>query len=404
MTVTNIPSHIPPELVRDFDYFDMDGESDVFLRYKKLHDGPDIFYTPHYGGHWVVTRFEDMDSILFNAQDFSNRHSTVPKQPIRIPLAESDQPLHGDLRKLVQPFFTQQAVDQLEQDVRERTASLIQGFYEAGGCDFTKDFALIMPIHTVMKLLDLPLEDTPLMVEVADGVLHSTDHDFQVETYGRIFNYLSEKIIPQRKSNPGKDIISTILNGRVENGRALTNEEVLGLCCALIAAGVDTVGNMLSFITMFLARNPDYRRQLIDEPTLIRDAVEELVRRHSTGNFTRVVVHDMNYKGLHFKAGDIVMTPTTLAGIDERRYPDPLTVDFRREDKKHLTFGRGRHQCVGIFLARCELRVFLEEWLKRIPDFQIKQGEQPIVGPAKVNCVRYLPLTWPVANQGHIPG
>ena len=168
----------------------------------------------------------------------------------------------------------------------------------------------------------------------------------------------------------------------------------LGLCAALIAGGLDTVPNMLSFMTLFLARNPAHRQQLIDDPALVPDAVEELIRRHPIGNFVRVVIRDMEYKGLQFKAGEIVMTPTTLAGLDDRRYPDAMTVDFKREDKKHIAFGRGPHQCIGILLARCELRVFLAEWMKRIPHFAIKAGAQPITKAASVNHVLYLPLTW----------
>lgn len=393
----NVPEHVPAGLVRDFDYVDMQGETDVFERFKKLHEGPDIFYTPHYGGHWVVTRHQDMDHILFNAKDFSNRHSTIPRQPIRIPLAESDAPIHGDYRKLLQPFFIQNNVNVLEPRIRELTNSLIDGFYATGECEFTQDFALKMPIHITMNLMGLPLEDMSFMLSVSEAILHSVDPRQKAETYGKVFQYLAEKILPQRKANPGDDMISAIVHGRVDGGRATTDEETLGLCAALIAGGLDTVPNMLSFMAMFLARNPAHRQQLNDDPSLVPDAVEELIRRHHIGNFTRVVIRDMEYKGVQFKAGEIVMTPTTLAGIDERRYPDALTVDFKRADKKHIAFGRGPHQCIGLLLARCELRGFLAEWMKRIPHFAIKAGEQPVVAAAAVNHILHLPLTWKVA-------
>jgi len=104
----------------------------------------------------------------------------------------------------------------------------------------------------------------------------------------------------------------------------------------------------------------------------------------------------MEYKGVQLKAGDLILTPTAAAGIDPKRYADPYKVDFKRGDKRSLVFGRGPHQCIGSFLARTELRVFLQEWLKRIPDFSIKAGETPIAVPGKANGMRYLPLTWSV--------
>ena len=118
------------------------------------------------------------------------------------------------------------------------------------------------------------------------------------------------------------------------------------------------------------------------------------MRRHHVANVSRVATRDMEYKGVTIKEGDIVLTATSFAGVDEKHYPDAMTVDFDRADKKNLVFGRGPHQCIGSFLARTEIRVFLTEWLKRIPDFEVKQGETPVSLPGKANRVQYLPLTW----------
>ena len=136
------------------------------------------------------------------------------------------------------------------------------------------------------------------------------------------------------------------------------------------------------------------RRQLFENPALIPAAAEELIRRHQLTNLGRVVVRDVEYKDVQFKAGDFVLAIFALAGLDERRYPDPMTVDFNRADKKHLAFGTGPHQCIGSFLARTEIRVFLSEWLKRIPDFEVKSGDEPIMQLGKSSRVSYLPLTW----------
>ena len=393
---TNIPPHVPAELVRDFNYVDMQGETDIYERFKKLHQGPDIFFTPHHGGHWVVTRFADMEHILTHDEDFSSRHQTVPINPINVPLLESDGSLHDDFRNLLQPFFMPKSIGALERTATELTISLIDSFYDQGECDFTRDFAQKMPIIIVMNLLDLPSEDRPYLLQISDDMVRSANPQVQEAAFLRVFQYFAEKIIPARTANPGRDMVSAIIQGKVDGGRPPTDMEILGLCSLLIAGGLDTVASLLGFIAMFLAEHPAHRQQLIDDPVLTREALEELMRRYHITNIARTVVRDMDYKGVRFKAGDIVMTPLTLAGIDDRRYPDPMTVDFKRADKKHLLFGRGPHQCIGSFLARTELRVFLTEWLKRIPHFEIKPGERPICVPGKANGVRYLPLRWNV--------
>lgn len=397
MTGSNIPAHVPEALIRDYDYFEMGDDTDVYDRFARLHDGPDIFYTPHHGGHWVVTRYADLEHILSNAEDFSSRHQTIPVTPVHVSLIESDGELHQDFRKLLQPFFTPKHIGALEKVATDLTVSLIDGFHAKGECEFTQDFALRMPIIIVMSLCELPEEDTPYLIQIAEDMVRPGDLSVQEGAFARVFQYFAEEIIPARTANPGDDMISGMIHGKIDGGRSPTDMEILTLCALMTAGGLDTVASMLGFIAMFLARNPEYRHQLIDDPARLNTAVEELMRRFHIANIARTVAHDMNYGGVDFREGDLILTATSLAGIDERHYPDAMKVDFDRADKKHLVFGRGPHQCIGSFLARTELRVFLREWLKRIPDFEIKAGEQPIVVTGKVNRVQYLLLTWDVA-------
>jgi cytochrome P450 len=398
MPTAIIPPHVPSDLVRDFDFVDMRGEKDVYCHFGKLHDEPDIFYTPHHGGHWVATRFEDMDAILNNAADFSSVHQTVPPMPITLTLIEWDGKLHADARKVLAPFFGPKSVGSLETVARDLTVRLIDGFIDKGECEFIKDFALQMPIIIVMSLMDLPVEDTPYLMRISEDIVRSVNPDVQVAAFQRVAEYIAEKVLPLRRANPGNDIFSAILSARIDNGREFTEAEIISFGTVLVAAGLDTVASTLGFLTEFLATHPGHRKQLVDDPGLINDALEEIMRRFHLANIARVVAHDLEYKGISFKAGDCILIPTSAAGIDQRRYPDPFTVDFRRGDKRTLIFGRGVHQCVGSFLARTELRVFLHEWMQRIPDFSVKPGETPIAVPGKANCVRYLPLIWPVAK------
>ena len=395
MTGSQIPSHVPPELVRDFDYADMRGGTDVYAHFAALHAEPDFFYTPHHGGHWVASRFADMEAILTDNSAFSSRQQTVPPMPITLTLIEWDGELHAEARRVLVPFFSPKAVSNLEQVARDLTISLIGGFHDRGECDFVEEFALKMPIIIVMSLMGLPDDDTPYLMQISEDIVRSTDPEVQGAAFQRVFDYIANNVMPKRRAAPGNDILSAILGARIDGGRPFTDDEIISFGAVLIAAGLDTVASTLGFITQFLAENTAHRRALVEDHGLINDALEELMRRFHIANIARVVANDMEYKGLTFKAGDRILIPTSAAGIDENRYADPFTVDFHRGDKKTLVFGRGPHQCIGSFLARTELRVFLQEWLKRIPEFSIKPGESPVAVPGKANCLRYLPIVWP---------
>jgi len=160
-------------------------------------------------------------------------------------------------------------------------------------------------------------------------------------------------------------------------------------------AGLDTVSSGMGFMARFLAESPAHRRQLVEDPSLIPNAVEEMLRRFGVSTPSRQVSQDLEVAGVAMKAGDMVLMPVTLYGLDERVYPDPLSVDFRRKDASFsLVFGTGVHRCIGSFLARLELRIFLETWLERIPDFSIAPGQKPRARAGVVNSMLSLPLAW----------
>lgn len=397
MSNSPIPEHVPAKLVRDFNYADIGENRDIDAHFAALHAGPDIFYSPQHGGHWVVTRFEDMDHVLSTPGDFSSRHQSLPVNPIVIPLLEYDGVRHAELRQVLAPFFSPRSISDLEGISRRLTTKLIEGFYTDGECEFVSQFSQRMPIMILMNLLALREEDRPYLLKISEDIVRSADPATQNAAFARVGEYIATQVLPDRIANPGGDIFSAMLSARVDGGRPLTNEEIVGFGTLLIAAGLDTVASMLGFIAKFLAEHPSHRRQIVEDPAIINDALEEMMRRFHISNISRVVAHDLEYKGVQMRAGDLVLVPTTAAGIDERRFKDPFTVNFARGDKRTLVFGRGPHQCIGSFLARTELRVFLQEWTKRIPDFAIKEGAEPIAVPGKANGMRWLPLVWDVA-------
>jgi len=170
----------------------------------------------------------------------------------------------------------------------------------------------------------------------------------------------------------------------------------MSMASLLFFGGIDTVASELSFITLHLTRHPELRQRLIDEPAIIPRATEEFLRRFGLSNNARLIKQDFTYKGVPFKAGEMVLVCMDLSGIDERVYPDPMTVDFDREFIEHNTFGNGAHRCVGSPLARSEIQVFLEEFLPRIPDFEIDPARPPIHRAGMVPGLDQLHLRWKV--------
>jgi cytochrome P450 len=395
-----IPEHVPLHLVYDFDYLNMDsGETDAYAHWNKLHDGrPKISYTRRHGGHWIVSQYEDVAHVLSAYRDFSSIHQTIPKStPHRLPPSEYDPPEHQDFRKLIASFFSPKSIADLEIKARELTTSLIGRFRDRGACEFASEFALEMPIGIFMTIADLPEKDRLYLIDLAGAITRPQSIEKRLEAFQNLFKYLGD-IIAIRRETPGGDVLSAIATGRIDGGRPLTDEEAVGMAGLMVVAGLDTVAALLGFVAIDLANHPEHRRRLIDHPKDIPEAAEEFMRRYSVANLSREVATDMVYKGVIMKAGDMVLAAQSAAGIDPSQYDDPMTVDFDRKDKKNIGFGKGAHQCIGAFLARTEVRVFLEEWLKQIPDFSIAPGKLPITRTGSSNTVSYLPLVWRVES------
>ncbi len=395
------PAHVPPELVREFDLYNIkakNAEWQLAVRDQIHAEGmPDIFWTPCNGGHWVPTRAPLIQEGLKDATRFSSRRitpipDTNPSPPF-VPLM-IDPPDHAKYRSLIMPFLSPKEVQRLGEDARQLTISLIEGFYDKGQCEFIEDFATHLPIAIFMSIVDLPERDRLPLLAIANTLVRGMDLEKQAQAREDMAAY-AMALINERRTNPGKDLISAAATARID-GELLSDNIMLGMVTLLLTAGLDTVASMLAFFTRFLADNPGHRRQLIDNPELIPDAVEEMLRRFPIANLGREVIEDTELGGAQLKAGDFVLFPTVAFGMDAKHFENADQVDFKRANKIHETFGDGAHRCMGSMLARAELRVFLEEWLKRIPDFRVKPGTELEVLNMGVAGINYLPLEWDV--------
>jgi cytochrome P450 len=398
------PAHVPEALVVDFDYLHPAGieSGDVYTTLKQLHNGPEIFWTPRNGGHWVVTRAEDIRWVQENYQIFSHEVFTIPRgsMPIIMPPLTVDPPLHARYRAVVNPFFTASKVKQSAEAARALTIEVIEKLRPQGRCEFVADFSRIMPTSIFMGIAGLPLDRREEFVGWAKGFMDAgSDQDARNAFLGKIVGYLNE-VIADRTSNPGDDLISKIVSFR-ENPRFQGEQEIVGMALLMFFGGLDTVASMLSFIMWHLATHPEHRRRIIEEPDIIPHAVEEYLRRHGLSNTGRLILSNVERNGVLMMQDEMVMVPIALSSLDERKHPNPFDVDFDRAElfdakgqPAHNTFGNGPHKCVGAPLARQEIRVFLEEWLRIIPDFEIDAKCPPTSHAGAVNGVHHLNLVW----------
>lgn len=393
-----IPAHVPPELIRDFDLHHPPGTDDsgqtrdIHVLWKHVQDTyPPVFWTPRYGGHWIATRFKEVERLVMEHEKFSNRESFVPRGvfPTLIPVA-LDPPDHGAYRRLMVPAFAPIMLEKATTRAREVAIEIIERIKPRGHCEFVTEFAYAMPVITFLTLINLPPEDYLYLREVSHKLLPTSPTVAQ--GWEEMSNYVRGQI-NSRRAAPKEDFISSLLTAEVR-GRKLTDDEVFSMCLLTVSGGLDTVMTMMTFAANYLAQCPVPRQQLAAHSVNLDTAVEEIARRFGTSNLGRIVREDIMFGDVQLRKDDMVIGIYPLAGLDENMNSDPLTLDLNRKQPRHLDFGSGVHTCIGNRLAKRELKIFLEEWFSRIPDFRLADGFEPRMSSGVINRMDELQLVW----------
>lgn len=389
-----IPSHVPPELIVNFDFRTGLGDR-PHDAVAALHQGPRIIYSPvnhHHKagvGTWIPTWAEDIRTVLQDTVSFSSKVVRSGSDLTLIPL-ELDPPDHGAFRALMNPLFTPARMKALEAKIRERAASLAQACVAKGYGEFVDDFARPLPVGIFIDLMGLPQADMPRFMEWEQLIIR--DMASRARAMKEVVIYLNE-LIAARRAEPTDDLISFAVKGQVA-GRPLTDPEIEGICMLLFMAGLDTVTSSFSFQFRYLAENPEQQARLRADPSLIPAAVEEMFRAFAVVNTTRYATKDIELAGVTIKQGDNVTLSTILACRDPREFERPNVVDFDRTANAHNAFSYGPHRCIGSHLARRELVVGMEEWLKIVPPFHIQDKAKLVFNGGGVFALETLPLVW----------
>ncbi|HEX5268472.1 MAG TPA: cytochrome P450 [Acidimicrobiales bacterium] len=334
-----------------------------------------------FGGYQVVRRAE-VEYALQHPDEFSSAMEAVDLGQTRplIPL-QMDPPDHVKYRRLLDPVFSPREMAKLEPQVTALVNGLIDGFIDRGQCDFASEFAVPLPSSVFLALMGMPYSDLDMFLEMKDRIVRpggaSQEENRQIhrEYAAKIDGYF-ESILAERKAERRDDLLSHLVDAEVD-GEKLTDDEILGICFLMLLAGLDTVTDALECDWVYLARHQDQRRRIVDDPEIIPQAVEELLRYESpvTG-VARITAADVELGGCPMPKGTHVGVSIGAANTDERAVPDAETVDLTRNPNRHLAFGAGVHRCLGSHLARLELRVAMREWHRRIPDYRIPEGTE----------------------------
>ncbi|WP_416464448.1 cytochrome P450 [Sphingomonas sp. VDB2] len=365
-------------MIVDFDFFDIPrGMSDpAEIWHGLVRKGvPPIFYTPRNGGHWVFLKYIDIVEGYRDHQLFSNHQTPIPPiEPFPVMQPQGvDPPDHNVFRKLLAPMFTPLAVRRMTEGLQHRANTLIAGFADAGGCDFIEDYAAKFPTATFLDLFGLPEERLPEFIALANIFFRSTDSQVRAMNVTDIYEVLDE-MFRAKLREPGHDIASAIVAARDEAGGPYPWQDILNCGFLLFVAGLDTVTNTMAYVWRYLATTPEARahfRGRLDDPAAFQIAIEELMRISAVSNIYRRVMRDCVYKGIQFRRNDRVVLPNMVANRDPAIFDNPQAINLDRKVNNHLTFGVGPHRCMGSHLAKREIMISLQQWLRRIPDFEL---------------------------------
>lgn len=400
----------PPvtDWARDYDIFDPDYVVDPYIVWDDLRRSCPIARSERWGGTWMPTTYADVDAIAHDIAHFSSidvgvlndQDPDAEEKPIGaggipvLPPISVDPPMHTWTRRLMLPWFSHRRVEEMEVITRDLCRSLIAKFVDEGRADAAQDYAQQIPVRIISLVLGVPEEMSDSFTGWVRDVLEFA-HDVRRREAGAeaVGLYLYEQV-QRRKSEPGDDLISELLHTEVE-GEQITDEVVLGIAALTLVAGVDTTWSAIGSSLWHLATHPDDRRRLVAEPDLMPTATEELLRAYSPVTMGRVVAQDTVVNGCPMHAGDKVLLNFPAANRDPAVFDRADEVVIDRQLNRHLAFGAGIHRCAGSNLARMEVRVAIEEWLRAIPEFRLADGAEVRWAGGQVRGPRQVPVVFP---------
>lgn len=352
--------------------------------FKRMRDAAPVHWNPLPDGTgcWALFRHADISTVSHDSETFSSAKGGVfinPDQLVNLDVISNmllymDPPTHTRYRKIVAKVFTPASVAKLEEGVRARVAKTIDNVIEAGKADFAADIAVPIPLHILMELMGAPEEDLPKFYDWTERIeqgIRATESNTGAVVFGEMAGYLAQQVMQQMEAAVEDSLVMRLRNAEVD-GEKLNDLEIVMFFGLLTFAGNDTTRNTAAAGLRTLIEHPDALNELYDDPSLIPNAIEELLRWTSVVQwFARTATRDVELGGKQINAGDKVVMWYGSGSRDEAVFENADTFDIHRPKPDHMAFGGGRHFCLGASLARLELRVIFEEVLGRMKDLRL---------------------------------
>ena len=384
------------------DLFSQRCADDPHTVYHAVHDTCPVHRAPGmFGGHSVhVSSYEDVRWALrhpevFSSQDVVDLGNDQPLIPLSV-----DPPEHAKYRRMLDPEFSPKKMQALEPEARELVNRIIDEFAHKGACEFHEDFATPLPSTIFLALVGLPQSDLPDFLRWRDDTIRpqasTAEEAEQIRaSASHAINDYFINALEEKAASPDDRLLTRIVNGEVD-GRPITHREQLGMCHLLLLGGLDTVTATLDCMITYLAQHPDRRQAVVDDPELMEPAIEEMLRHQTPVMMVpRVIAQDYELGGVKMTAGDSATLMIGAANSDRTQFEDASEVILDREANRHLAFGGGPHRCLGSHLARLELKVALQEFHQRIPEYRIAEGTEIHFSPG-IRQADNLQLVFPV--------
>ena len=386
----------------DWDPLDPKHHADPTAIHAQLREKCPVAWSDRFGGFYALTRYSDVVSAALDPATFSNAKATIPDaagpdRPPRAPV-EVDPPIHGHFRDLLNRFFTPDRIRLLEPVIRRTARDLLGRCISLGETDAVASFTFLMPIQVQCIFLGISVEDAETIKRIINRIIDAGaagDAAAHKQGNDQIYSYI-EKVIEARRKTPydANDVISALLNESV-GGRNLTSEDVAGVIRLFLQAGHGTTTNALGSIVRHLGTTASDQRRLREEPKLIPQAIEEMLRVWTPVRLVgRKATCDVEIAGTLIPKGSRVGLMVAAANRDSTVFEDADTVNFDRKPNRHIALGYGIHRCVGAALARAQLRIAVEELLSMTDDFvvcgELEFSTWTHLGPSKLP-VKFTP-------------
>ncbi|PTR12576.1 MULTISPECIES: cytochrome P450 [unclassified Novosphingobium] len=363
----------------------------------EMRERPGLTYNPEYGGFYYVTRYADVLKVLTNPTLFSSAHGiTLPPAKVRsahVP-AEVDPPAHAEYRNLLVPLMTPARVRLMEDQVRNWVTKLLDAFQGEEKVEFFRAFARSLPVHVALDFLGLPQEDGLILEPLVDELHEEVATGVRTGAADRLTQY-ARSIVESRKdvvTDPDADVVSSVLLGK-KFGEPLTVDEQISMFRLFLVGGFDTASMALAAAVWWLAQHPEDFERLREHPELIDSMSEDAVRFSSPATYLRrEVTQDIELGGTQLQAGDQVLVCFGAANRDPAKFSEPDRILLDRKPNVHVGFGAGNHRCVGSFIAKLEMRLALEEMLKRYKHIALDESQPVLYSHGLNQGIVSLPL------------